>query len=455
MTDSYKFTHWKQYPPRTQTVYSYLESRGGMFDETVFFGLQYYLKKYLVGQRVWTDQVQLAKKFVDQHIGPDLFNYDGWMHIVNVCNGKLPVEICAVKEGTRVNTSNVLMTIKNTDPNCYWLPNYLETLLLKVWYPITVATISRKIKELILSFLEKTGDPSLIHFKLHDFGYRGVSSEESAGIGAAAHLLNFGGTDTVAGILMLQDYYNTDFMPAYSVPAMEHSTVTAWGEDKEADAYENALKVYGTGIVSIVSDSYDILNACSNIFGGTLKHLIMERNGKLVIRPDSGDPASTVIKVFNILFDNFGHLQNVKGFKLLPPTLGILQGDGINYYSIRQILQTMLDNGISTNNIVFGMGGALLQSLNRDTQQFAFKACAIEVDNVWKDVYKTSPGKGSKRGRLALLCTKGREFVTVKKDSDMPLFGDCLKPVFRNGELLLDLDYKDIVARVEKEDYGK
>jgi nicotinamide phosphoribosyltransferase len=203
-TDSYKFTHWKQYPPGTQFVYSYLESRGGMFEQTLFFGLQYYLLEYLCGEVVNAQDVKAAQEFVDRHIGPGMFNFAGWMHIVHEHAGRLPVVIKAVPEGTLVDVRNVLATIENTDPRCYWLPNYLETLLLKVWYPITVATLSNAIRKVFLTALQRSGDPSLIDFKLHDFGYRGVSSEETAGIGAAAHLINFKGTDTVAGVRLLQ-----------------------------------------------------------------------------------------------------------------------------------------------------------------------------------------------------------------------------------------------------------
>jgi nicotinamide phosphoribosyltransferase len=148
-TDSYKFTHWKQYPPGTEFVYSYLESRGGMFGQVVFFGLQYYLQRYLSGVVVTEEDVSEARRFVDQHLGLGMFNYEGWMHIVRRHGGKLPVMIKAVAEGSVVDVSNVLMTIENTDPACYWLPNYLETLLLKVWYPITVGTLSRAIRRVI------------------------------------------------------------------------------------------------------------------------------------------------------------------------------------------------------------------------------------------------------------------------------------------------------------------
>src|SRR5215472_11304053 len=240
-TDSYKFTHWKQYPPGTEFVYSYLESRGGMFAQTLFFGLQYYLKEYLQGQVATEQDVAEAQSFVDQHLGPGLFNREGWLHIVRNHGGRLPVAIKAVEEGSIVDVQNVLMTIENTDPACWWLPNYLETLLLKVWYPITVATLSRAIRRVFLAALERSGDPALIDFKLHDFGYRGVSSEETAGIGAAAHLVNFKGTDTVAGIRILRKYYESRDMEGFSIPAAEHSTITSWGRENEARAYENML----------------------------------------------------------------------------------------------------------------------------------------------------------------------------------------------------------------------
>src|SRR5690606_14550578 len=194
MTDSYKASHAPQYPPGTTKIMAYLESRGGLFDKTVFFGLQYYIKKYLVGEQVTKKKIKKARAFWNAHFGFEIFNNATearWMHIVEKHNGRLPIRIRAIKEGEVVPVKNVLMVIENTDPECFWLTNFLETLLLKVWYPTTVATLSRECKEIILEFLEKTGDPSLLPFKLHDFGYRGVSSEESAGIGAMSHLVNF------------------------------------------------------------------------------------------------------------------------------------------------------------------------------------------------------------------------------------------------------------------------
>ena len=237
-TDSYKITHWKQYPPGTDGIYSYFESRGGMFPDTVFFGLQYYLKAYLKGSRFTLADIADADVFCAAHFGQSLFNRDGWTRLYNRHQGRLPIRIKAVPEGTAVHTGNVLLTAENTDPEFPWLTNYLESLLVKVWYPITVATLSRGIKKTILGFLQRTGDPSLLPFKLHDFGYRGVSSEETAGIGGAAHLLNFRGTDTLAGIVFLREFYHAKGMPGFSIPASEHSTMTAWGHAREADAYQ-------------------------------------------------------------------------------------------------------------------------------------------------------------------------------------------------------------------------
>ena len=404
-TDSYKFTHWKQYPPGTEFVYSYLESRGGMFGQVVFFGLQYYLQRYLSGVVVTEEDVSEARRFVDQHLGLGMFNYEGWMHIVRRHGGKLPVMIKAVAEGSVVDVSNVLMTIENTDPACYWLPNYLETLLLKVWYPISVGTLSRAIRRVILSALERSGDPALIDFKLHDFGYRGVSSEETAGIGAAAHLINFKGTDTVAGIRVLQQYYGSQEMEGFSVPAAEHSTITSWGRENEAQAYRNMLTQFPTGIVAVVSDSYNVYSASEKLWGELLRDQVLAREGTLVVRPDSGIPRETVLRVLQILGDKFGYEMNGKGYRVLNPKVRVIQGDGVNFWTIQDMLMAVNRAGWSADNISFGMGGALLQQLNRDTQKFAFKTSNVTVNGNDREVFK-DPVEGhdkmSKRGRLAL-----------------------------------------------------
>src|SRR5215467_3288087 len=445
-TDSYKFTHWKQYPPGTEFVYSYLESRGGMFEQTLFFGLQYYLLEYLAGSVVTEQDVLETRDFVDRHIGPGVFNFDGWVHIVRDLGGRLPVVIKAVAEGAAVDVQNVLMTIENTDPQCYWLPNYLETLLLKVWYPITVGTLSNAIRKVFLAALERSGDPSLIDFKLHDFGYRGVSSEETAGIGAAAHLINFKGTDTVAGIRFLQQYYQSADMEGFSIPAAEHSTIIAWGRANELRAYDNMLTQFPTGLVAVVSDSYNVYEACEKLWGEMLHDKVLQRDGVLVVRPDSGYPRDVVLRVLEILGKKFGYQSNAKGYRVLNPKVRVIQGDGVNYWTIQDTLTAMMRAGWSADNITFGMGGALLQQLNRDTQKFAFKTSAVTINGEDHPVYK-DPVEGhdkvSKRGRLALHRANGK-WSTVNVNRDTPDPQDVLRTVFRDGEILVKQSVAEI-----------
>jgi nicotinamide phosphoribosyltransferase len=344
-----------------------------------------------------------------------------------------------------------MATVENTDIRFPWLTNYMETLLLKVWYPITVATLSREIKRVFLFHLERTGDPSLIPFKLHDFGYRGVTSEETAAIGGAAHLVNFQGTDTIAGIALVREYYGAREMPGFSVPAAEHSTITAWGREHEADAYRNMLLQFPDGIVACVSDSYNVFNACQHIWGEELRELVMARNGVLVIRPDSGDPKTVVLRVLDILGEKFGFEINSKGYKVLVKQVRVIQGDGMNYWTIQDVLTALTRAGWSADNITFGMGGALLQQVNRDTQKFAFKCSNVTVNGesraVWKDPI-TDESKAQKRGRLALI-EHDHAFETI---TTSPADGDkagILQTVFLNGEIVRRHTLAEIRERAE------
>ena len=250
-----------------------------------------------------------------------------------------------------------------------------QTLLVQIWYPSTVATNSRLQKEVIARYLSETAD-SLdgLPFKLHDFGFRGSSSVESSAIGGCAHLVNFKGTDTMSALLCARRYYGAE-MAAFSIPAAEHSTITAWGREHEVDAYRNMLQQFPTGLVACVSDSYDVFHACEQLWGAELKPLVEAREGTgtLVVRPDSGDPPSTVLKVLRILGAQFGTQKNKKGYKLLPPYLRVIQGDGINRDMLERILSAMKAEGWSADNLSFGSGGALLQKLNRDTLKCALK----------------------------------------------------------------------------------
>lgn len=451
-SDSYKFSQWCQYPPKTTVVYSYIESRGGVHDATVFFGLQAFIKEYLLTP-VTMEMIDEAEAIITAHGEP--FNREGWEYIVKTYGGKLPVTIKAVPEGTVVGTRNVLATIVNMDPECYWLTSFLETALLRaIWYPTTVATNSYQSKKLILEYLEKTGDPSTIDFKLHDFGARGVSSLESAGIGGAAHLVNFMGTDTVEALLFARRYYGAD-MAGFSVPAMEHSTVTSWGREREVDSYRNMLKVNGKpgGIVAAVSDSYDIFAACEK-WGTELKQDVLDSGATLVVRPDSGDPADVVAKCLKILDKYFGHTVNDKGFKVLN-NVRVLQGDGINHQTIRSILYTITLAGYSADNVAFGQGGALLQIVNRDDQKFAMKCSAAFVNGEWIDVFKdpiTDKGKRSKKGKMVLIETDdGFKTVTTEDAAYEDVKGnDVLEVVYSMGNLLRDMTFDEVRANSNK-----
>lgn len=451
MIDSYKATHAKAYVKGLQTIYSYLEARGGKYKEVVFFGLQYYLKRYLAGVQVTAEKIDEAEKFWTEHFGrTDAFNRKGWEYILTVHSGKLPLKIKAVAEGTLVPTGNVLMTIENTDSNCYWLTNYVETMLMRVWYPITQATRSLSIRRDISSFLELSGTPDTISFKCHDFGYRGTTSEEHAMIGAASNLLSFMGTDTVAGIRMLQEYYGAG-MCGFSIPATEHSIMCSFGREHEVDACENFLDSYPTGIIACVSDTYNIFECCSDIWGGVLKNKVMGRDGTLVVRPDSGDFLEVVPQVLEILGEKFGYTINEKGYKVLDPHIRVIHGDGMNPSTIKELYKHITDLKWSADNLTVGSGGGLLmKDIDRDTCKFAIKASAAEINDVWVPLQKdpvTDQGKKSKKGRLKLV-NKG-EFTTLSEfDAGYELAKDELKMVFLNGELIKEYTLDTVKANM-------
>jgi len=450
LTDSYKYTHWKQYPPKTTKVYSYFESRGGDWDETVFFGLQYLLMKYL--QRPFSQvHVEEASSLVLNHMGPGLFNEKGFEHIVNDHGGYFPVSIKAVPEGSKVPFHNALMTVENTCPDCYWVTNFIETLLVQVWYPMTVATLSYEMKKRILLSLERSGDPDLIDFKLHDFGCRGVSSMESAEIGGLAHLVNFKGTDTIPALVAAHNYYDEP-MAGFSIPAAEHSTIISWGRDGEQDAFRNMMQQFPTGLVAVVSDSWDIMGACEFLWGYHLKDEVLARDGTVVIRPDSGVPHEIVPDVFDVLGKKFGYTVNEKQFRELPPQVAVIQGDGMDYDECGRILEALNRRGWSSNQLAFGMGGALLQRLHRDTQRCAFKCSYVEVDGEQRPVSKlptTDNSKASKAGRMKVIRNENtKQWTTYTEDhahyESIKPEHDQLREVFRDGDLLIEVTLSDV-----------
>lgn len=448
-TDSYKQGHWLCYPEGTEYVYSYFEARSGAeFNNVQFFGLQAIIKKYLKGVVLTKEMIDNAEFICSKHFDNKVFDRAKWDYILEKYGGRLPIRIKAIPEGSIIPISNVLMTVENTDPNCAFLTNHLETLLSQIWYPSVVGTLSYATKTLIKKFLTNTCYEgsffSGIDFMLHDFGFRGVSSVESAGMGGMAHLVNFKGTDTIVAMEYAMKYYNASLDGlAYSVPATEHSVMTALGEKGELDIIRKLIKTFPKGILSVVSDSYDIDRCVDEYYGKILKEDILARDGKFVVRPDSGDPVTGVIKILKSLYNNFGGVINIKGYKVLNPKVGILWGDGLDLDMICCILDEMEIQGWSAQNIVFGMGGGLLQKVNRDTQRFSFKSSAQCRNGVWYDVQKTPKDitKKSKGGRLKLIKSNG-EYLTVREGSGSE--PDILETVFENGNLLKDISFEEV-----------
>lgn len=380
-TDSYKLTHWTMYKALGIThVYSYLEARAGAdFDHTVWFGLKYFLDK-LAGVRITTELVKQSKAFVDANVGRYYFNEEMWMKIARPkseggYDGKLPVIIRSAPEGSVVPVGNALLTIENEDPDCVGLVNHLESLMLQVWYPCTVATISKAVKDAINEYKRNTGEydrPPIVvdangnpiltnvmwtDHQLLDFGYRGASSAETAAIGGLAHLTNFMGSDTIAASLLGAQCYNMPLSATYSVAATEHSIMTSLGKESEFKLLYALIKDHHdnrAGVLSLVMDSYNIFEAIHKICNDdSLVNLIKtipfdaERGipGKVVFRPDSGSPAEVIPIILGIIEnsncngDITSYEHNGDTYKILPNYLGILWGDGMNPTTVRELLE--------------------------------------------------------------------------------------------------------------------
>ncbi|MEM6463410.1 MAG: nicotinate phosphoribosyltransferase [Pseudomonadota bacterium] len=450
-TDSYKYSHFAQYPPQTAAISAYVESRpGGRHDHVLFFGLQMFLKEYLA-RPVTMDDVDEADGIVTAHGLP--FNRAGWELLIERHGGRMPLLIEALPEGMVVPAGTPLVQLRNTDPDFFWLPTFIETALLRgIWYPATVATISFNVRHIITAALERSCDDytEVLPFRLHDFGARGATSLEQAGLGGVAHLVNFLGTDTVSALVYARKYYGEP-MAGFSIPAAEHSTMTAWGEERESEAYANMIDAFGGEgkLVAVVSDSWDLYRAVTEIWGKELREKVEKMGGTLVVRPDSGDPTVVPIDTIEMLGKIFGHSVNEKGYNVLNPAVRVIQGDGVTPDTIKMILDRLLERGWSAENIAFGMGGGLLQKVNRDTLRFAMKANGrLGSDGTWVGVNKdprTDPGKASKRYRQAVIA-EGEDILAVP----LKELGDrqnLMQPVWRDGELLRDWTFAEVRQR--------
>lgn len=439
--DSYKASHWAQFPEGTEFTQYYVESRGGKYDEIMVAGVNYMTRELEAGISV-NDVIQ-ANQICLAHFGRNLFNFDKWMIIAKELGGKLPLSIRAVKEGLVVPVKNVIVVVENTDKRFGFLPGHFETFILRgIWYPTTVATESFEAKKIITYYMNKTVDddviPAVLPFRLHDFGSRGVSSAESSAIGGTAHLYNFMGTDNVEALIFCMNLFDCE-MPGFSIPAREHSTTTIYTKAGEDDAFLNSINQWGDGLYACVMDSYDFEAAVERVTTGKFKDLIISKGGTFVIRPDSGNPIDVVMAALEIIGKNVGYTRNNKGYKVLHPSYRVIQGDGVNTQEIGRILNWMEANRWSAENIAFGMGGGLLQHMDRDTQRFAMKCSAAIINCKYVEVFKapmTDMSKASKKGFLDLILAPDGEFRTVSTDQYGLRWSrndSLLVEVFRNG----------------------
>lgn len=453
-TDGYKPSHFLQDPPDTRGKFSYIAARKG--DGVLWTGLQTIIQDYLMTP-VTAEQVNQAAEFYATYGVP--FNKEGWMTVVNEFGGFVPVTIKALPEGTWVPRGVALATVETPEgrSDLAWLGGWLETLLLRVWYPTTVATRSFYGKLTLLDWLGITADNADgLPFKLHDFGARGVSSGESAALGGLAHLVNFMGSDTIEGVIAANRHYDAG-VAGFSIPAAEHSTITAWGRDNEVDAFRNMLTQFAKpgSLVAVVSDSYDIYNACDKLWGQDLRQQVIDSGATVVIRPDSGDPLVVLPEVARILANRFGSTTNSKGFQVLN-NVRIIQGDGIDSHeSIYAICNALAEAGFSTDNIAFGMGGGLLQKLDRDTFGFAMKCSAVNVGGKWVDAYKdpiTDPGKTSLRGRLTTVTERGQLLTLRQDDRSWSDYGrtEALRLVYQNGQQFNRMTFDQVRENAHK-----
>lgn len=443
-TDGYKLTHHLQYPLEMTGIYSYAEARvGGKFKKTKFFGLQPTLIDYLEGVVVTPELIDEGEAMSADWFGTDkYFNRAMWEQIVARHGGMLPLEIKAVAEGSLVPEGNVLFTITNTDRSHLMLPlvNHAETQLMRMWYPTTIATVSHYLKKLVTLYAEKTGTPELVPFMVHDFGARGVSTQEQALYGGMAHLLSFAGSDTLIGDRGLRHYYG--FNKLATVWATEHSVATSYGPNSGEKEYFKAQleRSDPNAIISTVADSYDVINFAKAVVGDPeMVTLIKDRPGRVVLRPDSGDPNTVVGQLLDILGNTFHYEYNTKGYKILKHNVGILQGDGMDIDSIESIYNSIIDNGWSSDNLVVGSGGGLLQKWNRDTQRFAIKASYGWRGETGFDIQKevlSQPDKASKAGMLKLHPTGEDSYMTMtSNDMLFDNYVDAMEIVFKDGEV--------------------
>lgn len=488
LIDAYKLSHRQQYPEGTQYVYSNFTPRTSRIpgvNKAVFFGLQALIiqlnnqfQEFL--SRDVDEVCREYEKNVEQIVGPNNVGSDHIRALHNL--GYLPLIIKALPEGTEVPLGVPMFTIENTEPEFFWLVNYLETTLsAQLWLPCTSATQARRFRTLLNDWaIKTTGSTDGVDFQAHDFSMRGMAGNDAAAMSGAGHLLSFVGSDCLPAKDWIKDFYHSNLNPAsepimLSVPATEHSVMCAGGssQDEEFATYERLLDIYPEGFISVVSDTWDFYNVITNYLP-RLKDKIMARNGRLVIRPDSGDPADILCGLnthpewndafapedqeaeekglIELLWEIFGGTINEQGYRVLDPHIGAIYGDSITFDRANDICERLAAKGFASTNVVFGVGSYTYQYVTRDTLGFAMKATNVTINGeerpIFKDPKTDNGTKKSAKGRLAVVRGEDGELKLVDNlDSTNPRGDDLLAPVFIDGVHFTD-GFDNIKARL-------
>ncbi|WP_299135616.1 nicotinate phosphoribosyltransferase [uncultured Tenacibaculum sp.] len=475
-TDGYKVDHRRQYPNQTTLVYSNWtprKSRIEGIDKVVFFGLQYFIKKYIIEEFQTNffnkSKNEVCKKYsrrINNYLGENLV---GIKHIEDLHDlGYIPMAIKALPEGVEVPIRVPMFTMYNTLPEFFWLTNYFETLLsTTVWLPCNSATIAKKYRKILDKYAQETSSiPEFVDWQGHDFSMRGMAGLEAAIMSSAGHLLSFTGTDTIPTIDFFETYYNANSdteLIGGSVAATEHSVMCMGTNTGEEETFKRLItEVYPNGIVSIVSDTWDLWKVLTEYLPN-LKKEVLTRNGKVVIRPDSGDPVDIICGnpngktieaqkgVIELLWETFGGNTNTKGYKELDSHIGAIYGDSITLDRATQICERLKQKGFASTNVVLGIGSFTYQYNTRDTFGFAMKATYGEVEGLGREIYKdpiTDDGtKKSAKGLLKVTLENGEYKLYDQVSWEEEKQGE-LKEVFRDGKLLVDEKLSDIRKRI-------
>jgi nicotinamide phosphoribosyltransferase len=484
LCDFYKVSHREQYPESTQVVYSTWIPRSNKYfpraDKVVAFGIQGFIKKYLINyfndnffNRPKEDVVEEYVRYIKFTLGVD--NPDA-SHIADLHDlGYLPIEVKAVKEGTLVPIRVPMMTIENTDNRFFWVTNYLETIISnEIWLPSTSATIALTYRNLLNQYaILTTGSTEGVLFQGHDFSMRGMGAFEASVTSGAGHLLSFAGTDTIPAIAYHEEYYNANIeeeLVGASIPATEHSVMCAYGDTNEFELFAHLInEVYPNGLFSVVSDTWDFWKVVTEYLP-LLKNDILARDGKVVIRPDSGDPVkilvgdengSTVAErlgLIELLWNIFGGTLTEQGYKVLDGHIGAIYGDSITIERAEAICEGLVKKGFASTNVVFGIGSYTYQYNTRDTFGFAMKATYAIVEGEERFLFKDpKTDDGTKKSLKGLVAVVRDSFGNIKAidgmdamayfESDISMH-DLLETVFVNGELLRDESLSDIRTRL-------